>query len=150
VLQPVGGEYRAEQAHADDDRQLNSDHGHKADHAGMDEGEADQPDGAQSADDPEDPVLAVAGHDTAGQPGADEPADAEGGEGEPVLPGREPELAQQEHSQQRLGGHDEPADEHVVEVERPQDGMGQDAIPLSLCPPGLWPAVLPTWVSVSG
>jgi hypothetical protein len=68
VFEPVGGEYWAVQAHADDDRQLDSDHGDEADDAGTDEGQADQPDGAQGAGGAEDPVLAVAGHDTAGQP----------------------------------------------------------------------------------
>src|SRR5450756_37285 len=84
---------------------------------------------AQRADRPEDPVLAIAGHDTVGQPGADESADAGSGEGEAVLPGEESELAEQEHGQQRLGGHDQSGDEHVVEVERPQAGMGQDMPP---------------------
>lgn len=73
--------------------------------------------------------MPVAGHDPAGQPRADEPADAGRGEGESVLPGRESELTQQQHRQQRLRRHDQAADEHVVEPQRAQDGIGQDVPP---------------------
>lgn len=104
-------------------------HGDETDDARTDKGQADQPDGTQGADGPEDPVPAEAGHDTAGQPGADESTEAGGGEGEGVLPGWEPELAKQEHGQQRLGGHDQTGDEHLVEVERPQTGVAHDVSP---------------------
>lgn len=62
---------------------------------------ADQPDGAQGADGPEGPVPAEAGHDTAGQPRADESAAAGGGEGEAVSPVRQPELAKQHMCKRR-------------------------------------------------
>jgi hypothetical protein len=42
----------------------------------------------------------------------------------PYCQGREPELAQQQHSQERFGRHDQPADEQVVEIERPQGPSG--------------------------
>src|ERR1700684_2567051 len=52
----------------------------------------------------------------------------------PYCQGREPELAQQQDSQERFGRHDQPADEQVVEIERPQDPSGPD----------VW---LPKWVT---
>jgi hypothetical protein len=84
---------------------------------------------AQRADGTENPVLAVPRHRPTGEAGADEPADAGSGEGETVLPGWESEPAEQEHRQQRLGGHDQSGDEQLVEVERPQAGMGQKVPP---------------------
>jgi hypothetical protein len=129
VLEPVGGQYRVVQAHADDDGQLDRHHRHQADHTGPDKGQANQPHGPHRAHRTEHSLLTVAGHDPAGQPGPDESADAGGGEGEAVLPGRESELAQQEHGQQRLGRHDQPADQQVIEVERAQAPMGQDVPP---------------------
>ena len=60
--------------------------------AGPDEGQADRPDARSVPAVTQDPVLAEPGDEPAGQPGADEPADAGRGEGEAVLPGREPEL----------------------------------------------------------
>jgi hypothetical protein len=45
------------------------------------------------------------------------------------LPGWEFELAEQEHGQQRLGGHDQSGDEQLVEVERTQAGVGQEVPP---------------------
>jgi hypothetical protein len=71
-------------------------------------------------------VLAEAGHNSARQPRADQSAGTGGSEGQAVLPGREPELAQQQHSQERFGRHDQPADEQVVEIERPQVPVAQD------------------------
>jgi DNA-binding transcriptional LysR family regulator len=45
------------------------------------------------------------------------------------LPGRKPELAQQQHSQERSGRHDQPADEQVVQIERSQVPVAQDVPP---------------------
>ena len=67
VFEAVGGEHRVVQAHADDDRELDGDHRRETGDSGLDEGEADQPDRAQRADGTQDPVLAVPGHDAAGQ-----------------------------------------------------------------------------------
>src|SRR5262249_44937531 len=94
VFQSIGGEHRVVQAHADDDRQLDGDHGDEADNAGTHERQTDQPDGAQRPDGTEDPMLAVTLHDWTRQPGADESTDTRSGEGEPVLPWWESKLAQ--------------------------------------------------------
>ncbi len=130
LFEPVGGEHRAVQAHADDDRELDRHHRHQADDARPDEGQADQPDGAQRADDPKDPLPAVAGHDTA-RPAAtrSSPPTQGAAKARPYCQGANPELAEQEHGQQRLGGHDQPADEQLVEIERAQSRMGEDVPP---------------------
>ena len=65
----------------------------------------------------------------AGEPCAEQAADAGRGEREAVLPRCEPETAEHEDSEQRLGRHDQAVDGEGVEEQRAQPGVGQDVAP---------------------
>jgi hypothetical protein len=111
--------HRVEDAHAGDQQALDDDHGEESGDAGTDERETQWEERSQPARDDHDPVPAVAGHEACGEPGAHEAAQCRDAEGKTVLPGRELVLAQQEHGQERDGGHDQATDQDRVEEQAP-------------------------------
>ena len=104
-------------------------HQHEPGGARADEGQPDRPARAQRPGHEQDPVPPEPRDERRRQPRADQPADAGRGEGEAVLPGREPELAEHEHGEQRRGGHDQAVDQDGVEEQRAQRGVGEDVPP---------------------
>ena len=63
------------------------------------------------------------------EPCADQSPDAGDGEGETVLPCREPEPPEHEDGEQRLCRHDQAIDQHRVEEQRPERGAAEDVAP---------------------
>ena len=129
LSEPVGGEHRVEHADAGDQAQLDGDDEQQPSQARADERQPNGPARAKRPRGAHDPVPPVPRDQPAGQPGADDAADAGCGERQAVLPRGEPEAAEHEDGDQRLDRQDQAVDREHIEEHRAQRRVGQDVPP---------------------